>query len=873
MLSADEAAERLKADLRAGLTSGDAKARLAEYGPNTLVESGRRSALMMFFGQFRDFMILVLVAAALVSGLAGDPTDTVAILVIVLLNAAIGFSQEYRAEKAMEALKDMAAPFASVVRDSSEEKIHAADLVPGDLVQLAAGQVVPADMRFVEVHRLKVDESALTGESVPVEKSVEPVMEKDASIGDRACMAYKGTTVTYGRGAGVVTATGMATELGRIAALIQEEGEVKTPLQKRLTVFGRKLSIGILAICAAIFVFGLVRGGPVVLMFLTAVSLAVAAIPEALPAVVTITLALGAKRMVRRNALIRRLPAVEALGSVTCICTDKTGTVTMNRMSVKRYYADGSAFDAPPENPCGPVAGLLGFMAMNNDARQSGECNMSGDPTEVALCEAASIAGFPKGRFDESFPRVAEAPFDSRRKLMSTLHRDQEGGYLMVTKGALESVLGICRDMLTSGGTTNIDADEVRLEGEKAASEGYRVIAFGFRRFAEIPVDFGPEHENGLTFAGFAGMIDPPREEVRKAVSECASAGIRVVMITGDHPLTASKIALETGISGHGSEALTGIALASMSAGELRDRSDKISVYARVAPEQKLDIVQALKESGHIVAMTGDGVNDAPALKRADIGVSMGISGTDVARESSDIVLLDDNFASIVGAVREGRRIYDNIRKFIRYAMASNSGEIWTLFLAPLLGLPMPLLPIQILWINLVTDGLPGLSLAVEPEERNLMERPPRPPDESVFAHGLGTHIVWVGLLMGGACVAVQGWAVAGGREHWQSIVFTALCLAQMGHVLAIRSETESLFSQGLFSNKPLLFSVALTVLLQMAVLYVPTLNPVFNTQPLSLPELGVALSVSVLIFTAVEVEKAIRRKRPRTHRSDSANA
>ncbi len=872
-LSVGEALARLKTDPVAGLSSGDAEARLLKYGPNQLEEAAKRTPLMMFLDQFKDFMIIVLIAAAAVSGVVGDSTDTIAIMVIVVLNAAIGFIQEYRAGKAMEALKGMAAPNATAVRDGSERDIPAAGLVPGDLVMLAAGQVVPADIRFVEIHALKVDESVLTGESVPVEKSVSPVYDARAHLGDRTDIAYKGTTVAFGRGKGVVTATGMGTELGRIAGLITEDKDAKTPLQRRLASFGKKLSLAVLGICAFIFVSGLMRGEPVVLMFLTAVSLAVAAIPEALPAVVTITLALGAWNMVKRNVLIRRLPAVETLGSVTCICTDKTGTVTENKMAVKLYYAGGQVHEGSHGPPSGRMETLLKLMGISHDARHCEDGTIKGDPTEAALCKAAAGAGLWSDPEESPYGRVAEAPFDSKRKLMSTLHTDPGGGYLMVTKGALEVVTAISEDMETEGGVEEIDRGALLGVGDTAAAEGYRVLAFGFRRFKEIPPDFGPVHENGLTFAGFVGMIDPPRGEVLKAVSQCQSAGIKVVMITGDHALTASKIARDTGIYTPGQEVVTGAELGGMTDPELQGRVDRIGVYARVAPEEKLRIVKALQGKGHIVAMTGDGVNDAPALKRADIGVSMGVSGTDVARESSAMVLLDDNFASIVGAVHEGRRIYDNIRKFIRYVMASNSGEILTLFLAPMLGLPMPLLPLQILWINLVTDGLPGLALAMEPEEKNIMARPPRTPGESVFSHGLGLHIVWVGLLMGGACVMVQGWAISIGDGHWQSMVFTALCLAQMGHVLAIRSETESLFTQGLFSNKPLLISVILTVLLQMAVIYIPVLNPIFNTHPLELAELGITLAVPGAVFFAVELEKALRRNRAARPPESTPNA
>jgi len=867
-----EAARQLGTSLTDGLTRHEASERIERYGLNELVEHKARTALSMFLDQFKDFMIIVLMAAAVISGVIGDPTDTLAIIVIIILNAAIGFVQEYRAEKAMEALRGMAAQEALVVRDGRRERVPAGELVPGDLVLLEAGQVVPADLRVVEAVRLKVSESALTGESVPVEKAIGPVEDEGTGIADRRCMAYKGTAVTYGRGAGFVIATGMETELGRIAKLIQEEKDTRTPLQKRLASFGRRLSIGALVICAVIFGAGLLRGEPLVLMFLTAVSLAVAAIPEALPAVVTISLALGAAKMVKKKALMRRLSAVETLGSVTYICTDKTGTLTQNRMAVSRYFVAGSILDGapenPPENPVGPLGTLLTAMAISNDAHADRDGGVTGDPTEAALYEAAMKAGFDKARLDASRPRMAEVPFDSDRKLMSTLHEEPGGVYVMYTKGALEEVVKRSVGALGEAGDVPLDREALKVAGDEAAGEGFRVLAFGFRRMEVLPESIGPADETGLVFIGFVCLIDPPRPEAKDAVSDCHSAGIRTVMITGDHPATAAKIATDLGICDEKCGVITGPELDMLSLPEFESRVEGIRVYARVAPEQKLKIVQALKDRGQYVAMTGDGVNDAPALKRADIGVAMGITGTDVAKEASDMVLLDDNFATIVKAVREGRRIYDNIRKFIRYSMASNSGEIWTLFLAPFLGLPIPLLPIHILWINLVTDGLPGLSLAAEPEEVALMSRPPRPPEESVFAHGLGSHIIWVGLLMGSVCIAVQYWAFNTGGAHWQSMVFTVLCLSQMGHVMAIRSERESLFSQGLLSNKPLLFSVVLTFVLQMATLYLPPLNVIFKTQPLTATELGITLGLSTVVFFAVEVEKSVRRrlaKRPAT--------
>jgi len=721
-------------------------------------------------------------------------------------------------------------------------------------------------MRLTVAESLQAEEAALTGESVAVEKTWRPVEGESVPLGERFSMAYKGTTVTRGRGRGIVVATGMETELGKVASLLQEAGSPRTPLQKRLAGFGRKLSLAVLGICAILFVAGLLRGVEPVLMFLTAVSLAVAAIPEALPAVVTISLALGASRMVRKNALVRNLPAVEPLGSVTYICTDKTGTLTMNRMQAVRFYASGEETGPPEGRASGPLGLMFRVMAVSNDSRRDAEGGLMGDPTETALVEAAAAAGFDKDKLDTAYPRMGEVPFDSDRKLMSTLHEDPEGGYLLVTKGALEEVSGRCATILTDTGTAPIDKKELHRVGERMAADGFRVLAFGFRKLDEPSGGIGPEDERDLTFMGCVGLIDPPREGVSESVASCHRAGITAVMITGDHPVTASKIADDIGLDHGSASVMTGTSLERLPLEEFERRVEDIRVYARVAPEQKLKIVRALQDRGQFVAMTGDGVNDAPALKRADIGVSMGITGTDVAKEASDIILLDDNFNTIVGAVREGRRIYDNIRKFIRYTMTSNSGEIWTLFLAPFLGLPIPLLPIHILWINLVTDGLPGLSLAFEPRERGIMERPPRSPNEGVFAGGMAYQIIWIGLLMGGMSLAAQAWAYTAGNPHWQTMVFTVLCLSQMGNVLAIRSETDSVFRQGFFSNLPLAGSVVLTFVLQMATVYVPFLNPIFKTQPLTAGELAVVLGLSSVVFVAVELEKFIRRRLARAN-------
>jgi len=849
----------------AGLRSDEARSRLAQYGRNELVEKGKRSVLAMIFDQFRDFMILILIAAAVVSGFLGEVADTIAILVIVLLNAVLGVSQEYRAEKAMEALKQMAAPVVRVLRDGGVSSIPGAEIVPGDLVLLEAGGIVPADMRLTEAAVLKIEEAALTGESVPVEKHTRALHEEMISLGDRSNMVFKGTVVTYGRGTGVVVGTGMNTELGKIATMLQEEEEVKTPLQKRLTVFGKKIAVAILFICAFIFGVGLLRGEPAVLMFLTAVSLAVAAIPEALPAVITIALALGARKMADDNALIRKLPAVETLGSVTYICSDKTGTLTLNRMTVEEIYADGTLFKS---NDPGirRFDQLMKALALSNDALpyviDEGSVGVTGDPTEIALYQVAYNHGFVKAELEKEHPRVSEIPFDSERKCMTTFHR-WPGGYMALTKGGVDVMLEKTVNMLMGQKLEPINTDEISRVNDRLAEEGLRVLAVAARLWNEVPDDLSPENvEQGLTFLGLAGMMDPPREEVRQAVSLCKSAGIRPVMITGDHPLTARSIARRIGMIDEGASVMTCRDLDRLSLEDFEKQVEDIRVYARVIPEQKLKIVKALQDKGQVVAMTGDGVNDAPALKRADIGVAMGITGTDVSKEASHMILLDDNFATIVKAIQEGRMIYDNILKFIKYLLSCNAGEVLTLFLAPLFGLPLPLMPIQILWMNLVTDSLPALALAVEPIEGEVMNRPPRDPREGIFAHGLGIFCIWVGLLMAVLCIGVQYWELSAGNEDWETMVFTVIVWSQLTTALAVRSERESLFKLGLFSNKAMLGAVIVGVLLQLAVIYVPSLNPIFDTKPLTAGELLLCTVLAFVPFVAIEIEKFIKRRR-----------
>jgi len=863
-LSPQEAAARLSSDPDAGLAGAEARARAARHGYNEIPDSGGQGIGTMIAAQFADFMIIVLISAAVVSGLIGDVVDTAAILTIVTLNAIIGFVQEYRAERAVAALRSLAAPVARALRDGRVVDLAARELVPGDVVVLEAGNAVPADMRLLDSVQLRVDESALTGESGAAHKSAQWVGRGRTALGDRHNMAYKGTLVTHGRGRGVVTATGPETELGLVGELLRGAGEGRTPLQVRLTRFGRNLAVAVLLICAILFVTGLLRGEPLMLMLLTAISLAVAAIPEALPAVVSVSLALGARKMAARNALIRRLPAVETLGSVTFICADKTGTLTENRMRVEELRVAGATAPALTAELvlAEPWRSLAHALALSNDAGLAENGDVLGDPTEVALYRAALAGGIDKAALAGKNPRVDEIPFEAERACMTTIHRGPFAPWVAYTKGAPERVLPLCSEMRDALGVRDFDAQAWQDAAAAMAGEGLRVLAVAERRFQHEPIrGEGQPLEREMTFLGLVGLLDPPRAEVPAAVAECRTAGITPVMITGDHPATARAIARRLGIVDEDGELLTGHQLEDLSAEELDEHVQRVRVYARVAPEQKIRIVRALQERGEFVAMTGDGVNDAPALKRADIGVAMGKVGTDVAREAGHMVLLDDNFATIVSAVREGRRIFDNIRKFIKYTMTSNSGEIWTIFLAPFLGMPIPLLPVHILWINLVTDGLPGLALVAEGPERGLMHRPPRPPRESIFAHGMWQHIVWVGLLMGGASLATQAVALGQGLGHWQTMVFTVLTLSQLGHVAAVRFERDSMFARGTGSNRPLAGALALTFVLQMLTIYVPPLNAVFHTQPLTLAELAFCLAMSSIVFVGVELEKwCVRR-------------
>ncbi|EHC19419.1 cation-translocating P-type ATPase [Fischerella thermalis] len=864
-----------------GLSQEEVNRRLAQFGVNELAERPGKTSWQILWEQFTATTVLVLIVAAVISGILGDYKDTIAILAIVVFNALLGFNQEYRAGMAFAALKKLAVPTVRVCRQGHWEQIIARKLVPGDLILLEAGDLVPADCRLLESINLRVQESAFTGESESVEKNSLPVEGADLALGDRHNMVYMGTVITSGRGRAVVTETGMNTELGKIAHAMQTVEQESTPLQRRLDQLGRKLAIASLGLVAIILVLGWLRGETINVLILTAVSLAVAVIPEGLPAVVTIALAIGSRRMLKRHALIRKLPAVETLGSVTTICSDKTGTLTQNRMTVVVLDVADQHIDLPA-NPQQPIPLqpaldlLLTAVTLCNNAMLSSRdavdtANSFGDPTEIALLVAATHFGMQKAQREQEFPRIAELPFDSDRKCMTTIHESRNPDlwglanypYIAFTKGAFTILIELCHEVWVNGQIQLLDAtwrERIETAHHQLAATGTRVLVVACRLLERLPETIAAaEIEQNLIFIGIVGMIDPIRPEARMAVQTCQQAGIRPVMITGDHPLTAKHIAEELGISN--GQVLTGQQLNQLTLSELESRVESVSVYARVSPQQKLKIIEALQDRGHIVSMTGDGVNDAPALKKADIGVAMGITGTDVAKEAADMVLLDDNFATIVAAVEEGRVIYDNIRKFLKYSMTGNASSVWIMLLAPLLAMPLPLLPLQILWINLLADGLLALALSVEPAERNTMQRPPYRPNENIFGRGVGRDIIWVGLLMGVVFLLLgyKYWSTA--QASWQTMVFVTLAFSRMSLALGMRSNLDSLFNIGLGSNKPILGAVALTFILQLAVVYIPWLRSLFQTQPLSTRDLVVSLAISTVGFWAIELEKWVIRR------------
>lgn len=885
-LEIDEVLKRLETNPDTGLSSEEAKKRLAHYGPNKLEEREGPNPIAIFLSQFTEIMVIILLIASAISFLLGDVKETIAILVIVILNAVLGFIQEYRAERALQLLKKLATPVVKVKRDGRIKEILAEELVPGDIVLLEAGTRVQADLRLIEAINLRTDEAPLTGESTPVDKNSRVVLPPETPVSDRVNMAFMGTGVTYGRGVGIVVETGMKTELGRIAKMIQTVRRETSPLQEKMAEVGKGLAMAAGVLVLIVFILGLWRGENIHTMFLTAVSLAVAAVPEGLPAVVTITLALGAQKMVKRNALIRKLPAVETLGSVTVICSDKTGTLTENRMTVTILDVAGETVDLTEKlSKVGPFLEvgenffeeksqaihllLVGGALCNDsylepDSIKPSRFYAKGDPTEGAMVIAAARFGLWKDELEKQAPRVSEVPFTSERKRMTTVHRINNDAfipfntpYVAFCKGAVSSLLEISSRVWNADHPEPLDdswRERIVRADTNFASQGMRVLGVAFRPLEEIP----DEPEKDMIFVGMMAMIDPPRPEVKEAVAKCKTAGIRPVMITGDHPQTALYIARQLGMD-EGGEVVTGVELEKMTVEELEEKAEKVTIYARVSPEHKLKIVQALQRRGHIVAMTGDGVNDAPALKRADIGIAMGITGTDVSKEASEMVLLDDNFATIVAAVEEGRVIYDNIRKFIKYILSSNVGELFIMLIAPLLGRPIPLTPLQILWINLVTDGLPGLAFGFDPAAPDTMKRPPRPPGENIFAK-IWKYILLVGLLLGFTALLPEFFSL-GSEKSWQTMIFTTLALAQMGNALVVRSEKESIFRIGFASNPILLVSVLLTLILQLFVIYLPPLQRIFKTVALSWWELLISFALASIVFWTIELTKWMRRK------------
>lgn len=862
----------LNSNAQTGLTSAEAEARRQQHGPNRLREKKKKTNLQRFAEQFKDVMILILIAAAIISFVVActghDPKEffePALILLIVILNATMGVIQESKAEKALEALQNLSAPHTKVIRDGKEQIIEAVDLVPGDIIRLEAGDWIPADARLIRSVSLKCEESALTGESVPSEKDAQATVAADAPLGDRSTMVYSGCSVSYGTALAVVTGTGMNTQMGKIANLLEDAGDNRTPLQDKLAQLGKYLGIVALIACAVIFVIGVINQLEILDIFMTAVSLAVSAIPEGLPAIVTVVLSIGVQRMVKKNAIIRRLPAVETLGSASVICSDKTGTLTQNRMTLVRTWCDGDAesrsFNFSEEQPEATRRLLrLSSLCCDGSVQFEGDREVHiGDPTETALVLAAHRIGMPKDTLNTDFPRVAELPFDSDRKLMTTVNR-MDGRLIVITKGAFDMMAQRC----TSG-----DLARAKEITEAMSADALRVLAVGYKYIDELPSEISSETlENGLTFVGLVAMIDPPRPEARDAVAVCRRAGIKPVMITGDHVVTASAIAKDLGILQEGDLAITGAELDAMNDEELDAKVEQISVYARVSPENKIRIVKAWQRKGQVVSMTGDGVNDAPALKAADIGCAMGITGTDVAKGAADMTLTDDNFATIVDAVREGRGIYSNIRKVVGYLLGTNIGEIIVVFIAMLLWHETPLLSMQLLFINLITDSLPAISLGMEAVEKDVMDCRPKPKNEGLFANGMGVRTALQGLMFGLLALAgyVIGKEVGGSVGQGQTMAFLVLGLSQIVQAYNMRSE-HSLFKIGPFSNKYLNLSALASLVLTLAVALTPA-RIAFGLEYLRYPWLyAVALGLILVPLLIMELSKAFGLIKHEHHR------
>ncbi len=891
LLETYQLVQQLQTRTETGLSENEAQRRQSEIGPNELIEKGRRGTFSILLAQFTEVLVMILLAAAAVSFFLHEYIDASVILVIVILNAILGFWQEYQAENAMAALKKLAVPTVRVRRGGVEKEISAKDLVPGDVILLETGNIVPADARLVEAAHFKTQESALTGESESVEKSLDPLTSEHITLPDRKNMIYMGTVVVYGRALAVVTATGMRTELGKIATMLQTVQEDLTPLQKRLAKLGGHLAGLALLLILVVAAVTYLQGVSLKETILTAISMAVAAIPEGLPAVVTIALALGAQRMLKKKSLIRQLSAVETLGSVTVICSDKTGTLTQNKMAVtelvfpqKRYAINEAVRNTSKDASIQLLilGGTLCNDASFKEREGEGEIEGIGDPTESAIVIAAHRAGIVKKDIEKDLSRVTELPFDSERKRMSTVHQfsdlsslsvksvsqfiKNKDDYVVFTKGAVDGLLEKCTHVLLDGRVKKLSGEikqKITTENETMAKRGIRVLGTAFRTLRSSQLNRTDQYEKELVFIGMMGLMDPIRPGAKEAVHLCQKAGIRVVMITGDHPLTAMAIAKELDIAQNG-KCLTGQDLSAMDVDDLKKKIDRISVFARVSPEHKMIIIDALREKSQIVAMTGDGVNDAPALKLADIGVAMGKIGTDVSRESANMVLLDDNFATIVAAVKEGRTIYDNIRKFIKYILTGNAGEILVMLIGPLIGMPLPLVPVQILWINLVTDGAPAVALGYEEAEGNVMSRLPFRPGEGIFSRGVGKQILWMGFLVGLVSLSVGFlfWKINADNHHWQTMIFTTLTFCQMAYALCSRKTSESIFNRFIFNNHMMILALVFTCTFQFLLIYIPFFQTIFNTESLTVFEAMMCISAACIVIAASEIQKWIHRRK-----------